>query len=175
MANKKESESKLGLVVFGSILVGVGILFLIVNIIPYLSVGKLWPLFMLIPVAILVMVWIQDREKSIGVVLPITVLLFYCGYFLWLNFTTWAYAATSWPNFLIGPGLGFLALYMVTKKNEYLVPAFVLLILSAVFYAAIIENTLIVGILLVVMGIFLIFKPLFIQKEKDVRPLKKRE
>lgn len=174
MADKKEPESKLGLVVFGSILVGVGILFLIVNIIPHLSVGKLWPLFLLIPVAILIMVWIQDKEKSMGVVFPITVLVFYCGYFLWLNFTTWAYVATSWPNFLIGPGLGFLALYIFTRKGEYLVPAFVLLILSAVFYAAIIENTLIVGILLVIMGLFLIFRPLF-TKKREILPEKDQE
>lgn len=122
---------------------------------------------MLIPVAILVMVWVQEGNKSAGVIVPITILLFYCGYFLWLNFTTWAYVATSWPNFLIGPGLGFLALYMATRKGEYLVPSFVLLVLSAVFYAAIIENTLIVGILLVVMGLFLIFKPLFIKNRKE--------
>ncbi|MCK4835595.1 MAG: hypothetical protein KAT17_03120 [Candidatus Aminicenantes bacterium] len=166
MSDKKKPEIKLGLVVFGAILVGMGILFLVVNIIPYLSVGKLWPLFMLIPVAILIMVWIQDREKSVGVILPIIVLLFYCGYFLWLNFTTWAYTATSWPNFLIGPGLGFLALYFATKKGEYLVPSFILLILSAIFYAAIIENTLIVGILLVLMGLMLILKPLFIKNKK---------
>jgi hypothetical protein len=170
MANKKEPESKMGLVVFGSILVGVGILFLVFNIIPYLSIGKLWPLFMFIPIAILIMVWIQDRKRSVGVIFPITVLLFYCGYFLWLNFTTWAYAATSWPNFLIGPGLGFLALYIVTKKGEYMVPAFVLLILSAVFYAAIIENTLIVGLLLVLIGLFLIFKPLFKKNKKRIQP-----
>ena len=166
MEEKKEPEFKIGMVVFGAIIVGVGILFLVGNLIPHLSIGKLWPLFMLIPVAILITVWIQDREKSAGVVLPIIILLFYCGYFLWLNFTTWAYTATSWPNFLIGPGLGFLGLFFVTKKSEYIVPSFILLLLSAVFYAAIIENTWIIGILLVAMGLLLILKPLLFKDKK---------
>lgn len=166
MEEKKDQNFKVGFLIFGSILVGVGALFLIVNMIPYLDVGKLWPLFMLIPVAILITVWIQDKKKSSGVVLPIIVLVFYCGYFLWLNFTTWSYTETTWPNFLIGPGLGFIGLYFATRKWEYLIPSFILLILAAIFYAAIIENTLIVGILLIAMGILLILKSLFLKKDK---------
>jgi hypothetical protein len=167
MEDKKGSEFKVGMVVFGAIFIGIGILFLMTNLIPHLSIGKLWPLFMLIPVAILVTVWIQDKEKSAGVVLPIIILLFYCGYFLWLNFTTWAYTATSWPNFLIGPGLGFLGLYFVTRKSEYIIPSFILLLLSAIFYAAIIENTWIIGILLVAMGLLLILKPIIFREKKS--------
>lgn len=166
MDKKMESEFKVGMVVFGAILVGVGLLFLVANLVPRIGIGTLWPLFLLIPVAILITVWIQDKRRSAGVIFPIIVLLFYCGYFLWLNLTTWAYTATSWPNFLIGPGLGFLALYFVTKKNEYLIPAFILLILSAIFYAAIIENTLIVGILMVALGLILIIKPLLGKRSK---------
>lgn len=166
MDKKNESEFKLGMVVFGAILVGIGLLFLVANLVPHIGLGTLWPLFLLIPVAILIMVWLQDKKRSAGVILPIVILLFYCGYFLWLNFTTWAYAATSWPNFLIGPGLGFLGLYWVTKKNDYLIPAFTLLILSAIFYAAIIENTLIVGILLVALGLILMIRPMLVKNQK---------
>jgi hypothetical protein len=166
MDKKNEPEFKVGMVVFGAILVGVGLLFLVVNLIPLIGIGTLWPLFLLIPVAILITVWIQDKKRSAGVILPIIILLFYCGYFLWLNFTTWAYTATSWPNFLIGPGLGFLGLYFVTRKNEYLIPSFILLILSAIFYSAIIENTLIVGILMVILGLILIIKPILHKHDK---------
>lgn len=162
---KNNQNFNLGFLIFGAILVGVGVLFLIVNMIPYLDVGKLWPLFMLIPVAILITVWIQDKKKSAGVILPIIVLIFYCGYFLWLNFTSWSYTETTWPNFLIGPGLGFIGLYFVSRKWEYLIPSFILLILAAIFYAAIIENTLIVGILLIAMGLLLIFKSLLFKKK----------
>ncbi|UCH97872.1 MAG: hypothetical protein JSV88_13735 [Candidatus Aminicenantes bacterium] len=160
MEEKKSTDIKIASLVLGAILVGMGILFLVVNFIPYLNVEKLWPLFMLVPVAILIAVWIQHREKAAGVVLPIVILVFFCGYFFWLNFTSWNHVETTWPNFIIGPGLGFLGLYFTTRKWEYLIPSFILLILAAVFYAAIIGNTLIVGILLIAMGVLLILKPI---------------
>ncbi len=166
MEEKKGREFKIEFLVLGAILIGIGLLFLVVNIIPFLSVAKLWPLFLLIPAAILIAVWIQYKERASGVVLPIVILIFYCGYFLWLNFTSWNYTEITWPNFLIGPGLGFLGLYFTTRKWEYLIPSFILLILAAIFYAAIIENTLIVGIILIAMGILVILKPLIIKGDK---------
>ena len=111
--------------------------------------------------------YFQDRKKSEGVILPVVILLFFCGYFLWLNFTSWGNVGETWPNFLVGPGLGFLGLFLVSKKWEYLIPSFILLILAAVFYAAIIENTIMVGILLIAMGAILIGRYLFSQKESS--------
>jgi len=157
---KKDKEFKTGSFVLGAILVGLGILFLVVNFVPYLGVEKLWPLFMLVPVAILAAVWIHYKDRAVGVVLPVVILIFYCGYFLWLNFTSWDHVETTWPNFIIAPGLGFLGLYLATRKWVYLIPSFLLLILAAIFYAAIIENTLIVAVLLILMGVLLILKPL---------------
>jgi hypothetical protein len=160
MEEKESKEFKTGSLVLGAVLVGVGILFLVVNFIPYLGVEKLWPLFMLVPVAILAAVWLHYKERAVGVVLPVVILIFYCGYFLWLNFTSWSHVETTWPNFIIGPGLGFLGLYLAARKWEYLIPSFLLLILAAIFYAAIIENTMIVAALLILMGVLLILKPL---------------
>jgi len=160
MEEKKSKELKTGSFFLGAILVGIGILFLVVNFVPYLSVEKLWPLFMLVPVAILIAVWLHYKERAVGVVLPVVILIFYCGYFLWLNFTSWNHVETTWPNFIIAPGLGFLGLYFATRKWEYLIPSFLLLTLAAIFYAAIIENTIIVAALLILMGLLLIIKPL---------------
>ena len=156
MVEKKSQTYNVGFLILGIILLGSGVLFLAANFLTYLSVAKLWPLFMLIPVAALLAVGIQYKEKLPAVILPVIILTFYCGYFLWLNFTSWGYAATTWPNFLIGPGLGFLGLYITSQKWEFLTPAFILLLLAAVFYAAILGNTLFVGILLMAMGLFLI-------------------
>ncbi|MDQ1350367.1 MAG: hypothetical protein QG657_668 [Acidobacteriota bacterium] len=166
MEEKKNKEYNFGVLVLGSILVGVGVLMLAANIIPHLGMAKLWPLFMLIPVAILIAVFIQDKTKLSAVIFPVILLLFYCGYFLWLNFTTWEYAATTWPNFLIGPGLGFLGLYFAARKWEFLIPAIILLMLAAIFYGAIIENTLIVGILFIAVGLLFILKPLILAVTK---------
>lgn len=171
MEEKKSKEYNFGVLVLGSILVGTGILMLAANIIPDLGMAKLWPLFMLIPVAVLIAVYLQDRRKIAAVIFPVILLLFYCGYFLWLNFTTWEYAATTWPNFLIGPGIGFLGLYFASRKWEFLIPAIILLMLAAIFYAAIIENTLIVGIVFIAIGLLFILKPLIVAfTKKETTP-----
>lgn len=167
MEEKKDKEYKIGFLVFGAILVGLGVLFMATNIIPFLSIEELWPLFLLIPVAILVAVWLQARERAAGVVLPVIILLFYCGYFLWLNYTSWYNVEETWPNFIIAPGLGFLGLFIVTRKWEYLIPTSILLLLAAIFYAAIIENTIFVGILLIILGLVFISKPLFGDKKSE--------
>jgi len=167
MSEPKASENRLGAVVVGSVLVGVGSLFMVINLIPRLSMARLWPLFLLVPVAILIAVWIQEKDRGSGAVFPIVVLLFYCGYFLWLNFTSWRHVAVTWPNFLIGPGLAFLALFLVRRQMEYLVPASVLLVLAAIFYAALMENTWFIGITLVVIGVLFILKPLLFRQEVE--------
>jgi hypothetical protein len=153
MTTNKNANAKFAGAVFGAILIGVGVLFLLGNIFPYFAVGRLWPLFMLIPAAILGAVWMRDRKEYAGAVLPITILLFFTGYFLWLNFTTWAYVEITWPNFLIGPGLGFVALYIASKKWEFMIPAFVLLLMAALFYSGIYDNTLILSLLLIAAGV----------------------
>jgi len=167
MEEKKSKEYKVGFLVFGGILVGLGVLFLATNLIPFLSVEKLWPLFLMVPVAILLAVWLQGGARSSGVIMPIVILTFYCGYFLWLNFTSWYNVDTTWPNFILGPGLGFLGLFIVTRKWEYLIPSSILLLLTAVFYATIIENTIFVGLLLIILGLVFISKPLFTKKPED--------
>jgi len=173
MEEKKSREArefKISFILAGAILVGIGVLFLLVNITPYLSVEKLWPLFMLIPVAILIAVWTQYKKEASWVILPVVILLFYCGYFLWLNFTSWNNTMVTWPNFIIGPGLGFLGFYFTTRKWGHLIPAFTLLILAAIFYGAIIENTMIVGILLIAIGLLLILKPLIAKGGRRPHP-----
>jgi hypothetical protein len=167
MVGKKEQALNVGMLILGIILLGTGVLFLAANFVSYLSVAKLWPLFMLIPVAVLLAVGMQYRDKLPAVILPVIILTFYCVYFLWLNFTSWGYTANTWPNFLIGPGLGFLGLYLLTQKSEFLIPTFILLILSASFYGAILGNTLIVAILMMAMGVVLVLSGIIKGKKKD--------
>ncbi len=167
MIEKKNQTHNVGFLVLGIILLATGVLFLAANVLSYLSIANLWPLFMLIPVAVLLAVGIQYKEKLSAVILPIIILTFYCVYFLWLNFTSWGYAATTWPNFLIAPGLGFLGIYFTSQKWEFLTPAFILLLLAAVFYAAILGNTMVVGILLMAMGVVLVIGTLLRGKKEE--------
>ncbi len=168
MSDEKKLNGKLVSVVFGSILIGVGLIFLVGNIFPSLSIGYLWPFFMLVPVGILIPVWLMDRKGNAGVLIPIVILTFYACYFLWLNFTTWENAEWTWPNFLIGPGLGFLAVFFANRQWGFTIPAFILLAMSAIFYAELIENTLILALVLMAIGLALIFKYFLSHKSEEV-------
>ncbi|MEI6613641.1 MAG: hypothetical protein WCL37_01975 [Chrysiogenales bacterium] len=117
----------------GIIITLLGLIFLLDNFYNFLSVGLLWPLFMLIPAIPLGLAWAEKGKAAAAVVVPITILVFYSAYFLWLNYTSWAYSATTWPNYLIGPGLGLLFLYLIKRKGGLLVAAFILLGLAALF------------------------------------------
>jgi len=75
----------------------------------------------------------------------------------------------TWPNFIIGPGLGFLGLFIVTRNWAYLIPSSILLLLAAIFYSAVIENTIFVGILLIVLGLVFVLKPAL--KGKTTKPV----
>lgn len=167
MSKPNEQPTKVLYFAAGIILVIIGALFFLENFISSLRVGRLWPLFMLIPVAVLSAVWINGKERAAAVVLPIVILLFFTGYFLWLNYTSWSNVIYTWPNFLIGPGLGFIALFFTSGKWGFLIPGFILLGLSAIFYAEIIDKTYFVGILFIAAGIIFILKPLIRASRKS--------
>jgi hypothetical protein len=140
----------------GIILALLGVLFLLNNFYRFLDAEQIWPFFLLIPAILLAINWLGKGREAAGAVIPITILVFYSGYFLWLTHTHWLGAGTTWPNYLIGPGLGFLFLYAIERKGGLLVPAFILLGLAAAFYSAIYSNSLPLGAFLVLAGALLV-------------------
>ena len=168
MTKTNSINSKISGAVFGAILVGIGMIFLVGNILPFWGVDRLWPLFMLAPVALLAVVWFQDRERYAVVLFPITIIVFFAVYFLWLNFTTWFNVGITWPNFLIGPDLGFLVLYFAKKRWEFMIPTLILLLLAAIFYTELVENTLIAAFIFIGVGITLVAKSFLSNKKEEV-------
>lgn len=162
---KNDKQMNTALLVFGIILVGVGTFFLTINILSVLSVEKLWPLFLLIPVTILVAVWLQKRSQAGGVILPVVILVYFCVYFLWLNFTSWNNVEWTWPHFLAAPGIGFLFLSFFINRWQYLIPSVLLLVLAGIFFAALLGNTLLISIIFIAAGVLMIVKPLLVKKE----------
>lgn len=155
--NGNESRgSRRSTLLAGVLLAVAGVVFLLNNFYDFLFIDRLWPLFLLIPVAVLALAWADKGREAAGVVIPIVILTFYAAYFLWLNYTSWANSGTTWPNYLIGPGLAFVAYYFVERRAELLVPAFVLLGLASVFYSAMYDNTLIIGGFLVLTGLIVL-------------------
>ena len=156
MSEFENRGSRRAMLLTGILLAAAGIVFLLNNFYDFLFIDKLWPVFLLIPVAVLALTWAEKGREASGVVIPMVILTFYAAYFLWLNYTSWANSATTWPNYLIGPGLAFVACYFVERKAELLVPAFVLLGLASVFYTAMYDNTLIIGGFLVLAGLIIL-------------------
>lgn len=156
MTDTKDLREKMAALAGGALLTLLGILFLLNNLYHFLDAGRTWPLFLLIPVIPLAINWLEKGRSAAGAVIPITILTFYCGHFLWLTHSSWAAAGTSWPNYLIGPGLGFLFLYLIERRAGLLVPAFVLLGLGAAFYSGIYGSSLPLGGFLIVAGSVLV-------------------
>jgi len=161
MTDSPRPASRPAALVLGVIIILLGLVFLLDKFFRFLSIDRLWPLFMLIPAVLLAIVWVEKGREAAGVVVPITILVFYAGYFIWLNYTSWGYSGATWPNYLIGPGLGFLILYFIERNSALLIPAAVLLGLAAVFYGVFFGNTLAVGILLLGTGLFLIVRAMW--------------
>jgi len=152
MADTKDPRARIAALTGGVILALLGVLFLLNSFYRFLDAERTWPLFLLIPVIPLAGNWLEKGREASGAVVPITTLVFYCGYFLWLTHTRWAGAGTTWPNYLIGPGLGFLLLYAIERKTGLLVPSFILLGLAAAFYSALYGDSIPLGGFLVVAG-----------------------
>jgi len=156
MAEASGWRTRLAALTGGGILALVGVLFLLNNFYHFLDAGRLWPFFLLVPVIPLALHWAEKGREAAGSVIPITILVFYCAYFLWLTHTSWAGAGTTWPNYLIGPGLGFLLLYFIERKGALLVPAFILLGLAAAFYSALYGDSLPLGGFLIAAGFIVV-------------------
>jgi hypothetical protein len=156
MAEPKDPRARVAALTGGVIIALLGVLFLLNNVYRFLDAERTWPLFLLIPVIPLAIGWLEKGGKAAGAVVPITILVFYCGHFLWLTHTQWAGAGTTWPNFLVGPGLGFLLLYAIERRTGLLVPAFILLGLAAAFYSALCGDSLPLGGFLVAAGAILV-------------------
>jgi hypothetical protein len=152
MAESKNPRVLAAALTGGVILALLGVMFLLNNFYRFLDAERVWPLFMLIPIIPLLINWLEKGREAAGAVIPITILSFYCGYFLWLTHTHWAGAGSTWPNYLIGPGLGFLLLFFIERKRSLLIPAFILLGLAAAFYSAIYDNSLPLGLFLIIAG-----------------------
>ena len=164
MTDKKDNNTKLKGLFMGGILVGIGLLFLADNLFYGLDMEILWPSFILVPATILLAVWLQNKKKYAVLLFPVTTLVFFFIYFMWLNLTSWYNVELTWPNFLIGPGLGFLVVFFFKKQWSYIIPALTLLILAGIFYSEMFDTTLIFSLALIAVGTFLIIKPKLLVK-----------
>ncbi len=130
----------------------------------YLSWDTFWPWFMIIGGVLFLLGWMNDREKY-GMLMPASILLIYGFLFLYSAYDGWWRMNELWPFFLIGPGIGFLLMYFLGKKeNGLLVPATILLALGSIFLIG--SGTPFWPILLIILGALLLFKSR--RKEEEI-------
>ena len=167
--------SKKNPVIIGIILIGIGLLFIVGRFLDFGGIGKLWPLFMFIPVIALIAALIKDPRKNAGTLIPITILTFLGIYFLWLNYSSWDRVVYTWPNFILAPGLGIMASWLITRDKGQLISAVVILIVGLLMYGRIImariglqiDRILMLGILLILGGIIVLVTRKRGSKRKD--------
>ena len=150
---------------FGIILVVAGLLLILGRYLDFGGIEKLWPLFLLIPVIPFGRALIKGPRDNASLLIPVTILVIYSLYFLWLNYGGWSNASYTWPNFILAPGLGFLTAYLVSRDRGMLIPGGILCLIGLVMYGRIIFNRfgmeidrlLLTGIVLVAVGVVVIF------------------
>jgi hypothetical protein len=143
----------------GVLFIVAGLAFLAASWFPKATVERLWPLFLLIPVAALGQQYLEKGRAAAGVLVPVGVLLYLTGFFLWLNFTSWERTAVTWPNFLLAPALGLFLEFLATRKTALLVPVAVLTVVAAVLLAGFHRSTLAIAVALIAVGALLLIGP----------------
>jgi hypothetical protein len=143
----------------GILFVVAGVVLLLGSLLPEATVSKLWPLFLLIPVVILGQRFLAQPKEAVGVLVPIGLLSYLTVYFLWLNFSSWANTAVTWPHFLLAPAVGLFLLFLATRNTHLLVPVTVLTVVALVFLGGLQRSRIGIAVLLIGVGIVLILGP----------------
>lgn len=168
MGGQENAYARAQAIGFGALLIVLGLVFLIGTFIPGLTIGKLWPLFMLIPVFNMFPPLLVDFKKNYGVLFPIGLLVYLTVFFIVMNYTGWNAAAVHWPQFLLAVASGFVLLYLAKPNSGLLVPVFVLLAIAVVWYTLRFNASAALAVCLILAGVMLVISTIVrsFQKKK---------
>jgi len=147
---------------FGLFLLFIGVLLILANFgVIEIVWDNLWPLFILIPGIFFELSYFIYR-KDAGLLVPGGILITYGLLFSVYAFYGWHLVENLWPIFLLGPALGLFQLFLFGGREKgLLIPVGILGAISLFFLInnlLFVDFRLLVGILLVVIGIWVIFK-----------------
>ncbi len=141
----------------GILLIILGIIFLLPNF-TSLQWQGIWPLFVLLPGVWFLVLYFTDRTKE-GLLIPAAVLTVSGGVMLYCALTSWTAMADLWPLFIMAPGIGFLLMYVLGKKEAgLLVPAGILILLGLFFYLGDSFGEYFLPVLLIILGLYLLLR-----------------
>ena len=148
--------------IFGLSLLFIGVLMILANFgVIEIVWENLWPLFLLIPGIVFELSYFIYR-KDAGLLVPGGILITY-GLLFSVNVTYgWHLMEDLWPIFPLGVAIGLLQLYIFgVREKGLLIPIGILGAISLFFLVNnlfFIDFGLLAGIMLVVIGIWIIFK-----------------
>ncbi len=152
----------------GIILIAIGLLFLADNLnfiwIDWEDIWydfwSLWPLAILVGGVLFWLGWFKNRDDY-GLLMPGTIMIVY-GLLFWycMEFGWWHMGDDHlWSFFIIGPGLGFLAMYALGKQEKgFLVSGLILALIGGIFLIGTYFWDFIIPALLILIGVRLLMK-----------------
>ncbi|HDK25928.1 MAG TPA: hypothetical protein ENG48_02395 [Candidatus Atribacteria bacterium] len=153
---------------FGLLLLLIGVLLILSNFgVIEIVWDNLWPLFLLIPGMLFELSYFISR-KDAGLLVPGGILTTYGLLFLvYVNYG-WHLMDILWPIFPLGVAIGLFQLYLFGGREKgLLIPVGILGIISLFFLVdslLFIDFKLFAGILLILIGIWIIFKKIKTEK-----------
>jgi len=152
-----EEKRSYGAVVPATILILIGIIFLLDSLGWGPGMNKLWPIFLLAPgVSFLLMFALS--KKYYGVLMPGTFLTIISGLFFYCNFFGWQKMQYLWPVFLLAVAAGLFMIYLFSGRHSaLLVPVGILTLIALVFLVASSTAAKFWPLILIILGVLIIF------------------
>ncbi len=155
---------------WGALVVLVGIIFLLNEIGLDIRLGDYWPLFLIIPGLFFLGIFYTKRNSPgiEGILIPGTILTLLGLFFIFQNKTDWQHNPRLSFVYTFIVALAFFAAHLMgDKKRGYLIPAWILIGVSAIIFFSTYTQNLILPIILIIVGLWLLFKP---KKQKKSDP-----
>lgn len=148
--------------IWGLIIVGVGVVFLLREVGVDIDLGKFWPLVLIVPgLAFWILYFSKRGQKGIeGVLIPGTILVLYGAYFIFQNSTSWNDDNETSFFYTLAIGLAFFAAhYLGNRSRGFLVPAWILTGISALqFFSTTLSWDFMWSVVLIIVGLWVLLK-----------------
>lgn len=148
--------------IWGIIIVGVGVVFLLRELGVDISLGDFWPAVLVVPgLAFWVLFFSKRGQRGIeGVLIPGTTLVLYGAYFIYQNATSWNNSSETAFFYTLTVGLAFFsAHYLGNRSRGYLVPAWILTGVSALqFFSTTLTWDFMWSVVLIIVGLWVLLK-----------------